>query len=174
MSVKHLSDARIQECLDNKFRGLNPAELKHIRTCERCQGVLTEYKLLYAQLAGEDRILLSPDFTSRTMEVVRQQVLPTAGINRANLLFAACGALSCLIAIIYLFDIKALLNTLLSFSIDSAVSQSATVTTLGKMTTDLGASLPVLIFAGLILIGVALADKLLLRQKTTRAYFLSI
>ncbi|UCG60687.1 MAG: hypothetical protein JSV52_10160 [Candidatus Zixiibacteriota bacterium] len=174
MSIEHLSEGRIQECLDNRFRGLSPTELKHIKDCEHCQGLVMEYKLLYAELAKDRPELLPTDFTSRTMAIIRQQVLPAAGLGRSSLVFAIGGLLSCLAAIIYLFDIKALLNGAASFSLESAVAQSGTVGSLSKMTTDLGPMLPILIFAGLILVGVAVADKLLLRQKTTRAYFLSV
>ncbi len=174
MSIEHLSEARIQECLDYKCRGLEPTEQKHLEECEKCQGILSDYEVLYTELARDRRPLLSADFTSRTMAIIRRQVVPAAWAGRTSLIFAVFGIVSCVVAMIFLFDVKALLNTATSFSLESTISQSSFVDTLGKMTTDLGPILPVLIFAGLLLIGVAVADKLLVRQKTTRAYFLSI
>lgn len=174
MSIEHLTEERIQECLDNRFRGLDVAELKHIRHCEKCQNLVTEYKLLYTELAKDERDLLPADFASRTMRIIRQQVVPAAGLGRGSFVFAVGGLLSCLAAIIYLFDIKALLNGAASFSLESAATETGFLNAFSKVSADLGPMLPILIFAGLLLVGVAIADKLLLRQKTTRAYFLSV
>jgi len=174
MSIEHLSEKRIQQYLDNKCTGLEAGEVTHLETCDRCQGVMEEYEQVYAMLGQEPRESLSAEFASRTMDRIMGASEAAAGWSRWNLLWAAVGALSCLIAIWYTIDLKALLNKLTAISIQQMVGNSPFVSSLRDANGRLGEIVPIVIFAVLVLAAVGLADRLFLRQKATRAYFISV
>jgi len=174
MSLEHIAESRIQQYLDNKSRGLTENEKEHLQSCSHCQATVADYQRIYGELARESRELLSPGFAARTMARIRQQVQPSASYGRATMLLGAFGVLSCFVAIYYLFDIKALLQAVMAFSLGDTIANSSLATSFGHLSTRLGDSLPILIFAALILVAVALVDRLLVRQKTSRVYFLSV
>jgi anti-sigma factor RsiW len=174
MSVKHLSEKRLQQYLDDKLKGLNRIEQEHLDSCDECQSVLIDYGRIYNGLARQPKVELSPGFAARTMARIRQQISPVSKYGQATTWLMVLGAVSCLVPIYYLFDLKALLESAVSFSLGDTIANSSVGTTLGQLSARLGDNLPILIFAGLILVAVPLVDRLLVRQKTTRAYFISV
>jgi len=174
MSIEHLSEKRIQQYLDNKCTGLEARELKHVETCDLCQGAVQEYEQVYEMLGQEPQESLSADFASRTLAKILRAQEAAAGWSRWNLLWAALGAVSCLIAIWYTVDLKVLLNKLETFSLQQVVGNSPFVSSLRDLNGRLGDIVPIIIFAGLVLAAVGLADRLIVRQKASRAYFISV
>jgi hypothetical protein len=74
----------------------------------------------------------------------------------------------------YLVNIKDILYAVEAFSLERLLSGSAFVSTMEQWSSRLGGNLNILVFAGLLLILVGLIDKLLVRQKANRAYFMSV
>ncbi|UCD65086.1 MAG: hypothetical protein JSW34_06550 [Candidatus Zixiibacteriota bacterium] len=174
MSIEHLSEEQIQQYLDDKTQPADSRITRHLESCRRCRYLLKEYQQLYGILGRESEELLSPTFTASTMEKVEALGRPAEGLSRPFVLWVAAGVVACVAAIWYTVDVKALLDGLGSFLLGWNVLDSTAVSSLRTLSARLGDSLPLVIFAGLILLAVALADKLLLKQRVRRVYFLSV
>lgn len=173
MSIEHLSEKKIQQYLDDKDNALGIEDLKHLQTCDQCQGVVQDYEIVYSMLGQESEESLPVDFASRTMErILGAQQSPVW--SRLNFLWVAIGSVSCLIALWYTIDLKAILDAATSFTLQQTLSNSPFVSSLRDFGGKFGDSLPIIIFAALVLVAVGLADKLILRQKASRAYFISV
>lgn len=174
MSINHLTDEQIQQYLDNGPDAIEHSAEKHLEACDRCQMTLKEYQLLYNRLGRETETLLSPNFTSATMARIEALAEPAAGLSRPMRAFVVLGVLSCLLTIWYTINIKSLLNTLSSFLLGQNVVESTVGSSLKTISAQFGDNLGIVLFAALILIGVALTDKLLFKQKLRKVYFLSV
>ena len=174
MSVKHLSEKEIQQYLDDKSKGLDNPQPGHIDECEQCRSMLADYQKIYYQLGKEEKRLLSADFASRTMAKIRRLEKPAFAVNQYMIWFGICGIVSCLAAIWYFVDVKALLQAVTSFSSSQSLATWSFIGQMKELTVKLGDNLGILIFAGLLLVAVALADKLLIKEKPTEAHFVSI
>ena len=176
MSIEHLSDKRIQEHLDNKSRSgrLSPGEQRHLESCELCRGAMADYGHLYSGLAQEERRLLSSDFTARTMARIRSLEKPAAAMSRSMLFLVVIGIVTVCSVVNYFVNIKSILYAIESFSVGRLTSSTTIVSAMEQWSAKLGGNLDILVFAGLLLILVGLVDKLLVKQKASRAYFLSV
>lgn len=174
MSIDHLSDEQIQQYLDSGPSAFGDSAEKHLEGCHRCQATLKEYQVLYNRLGRETETLLSPNFTSDTMAKIEALAVPAARLGRPMFYYVVLGVVSCLLAIWYTIDLKAALNAVGSFLLGQNVIESTVGSSLKTVSSQFGDNIGIIIFAALILIGVALTDKLLFRQKLRKVYFLSV
>lgn len=173
--MKHLSESRVQEYLDNEARGLDEYEREHLQGCEQCRALVVDYRRIYAGLAHDGGVSLSKEFTARTMKLVRNQVQTESSFGSDTWWAALVGLLSCGIAVYYLLNVKVLLNITKAFSSIERLADFSMATSFSQLSLRLGDSLPTLIFAVLILAAVPVVDRILVHQKSaTRVHLLSV
>lgn len=171
--MTHVSEEKIQSYLDNTPDALTDLELAHLESCERCQAVVAGYKGLYAELSRDESISLPGDFAASTMNKIRALENPARGINFVMIAWIAAAA-ACLVTIIYTVDVKALLDGAVSYSASGGMFGSSALAAVKDWIVKFRHSFSILLFAGMILGGVALIDKILFKQKLTKAYFFSV
>ncbi len=161
MSIIHLSDSDIQEYLD---RQSNKEKVEsHILSCEECAIAIAEYESLYATLAVDEAPQLSVNFVDATMDIVREETM----LAESNKGFYLYSFMSMVCAIIFMkyyagYDFSAFkfeLPTMNNFIADWTIFDAAA--TLYQTSTS---TVNVLLFAGLILLIVALADSVISRK----------
>ncbi len=174
MSVEHLSEIQIQQYLDRGPESLSESKLEHLQSCEMCRGILADYKRLYSQLKVDDEISLSKDFAARTMQKIRGLENPSAAVSPSVILYSLLGLVSCVLAIWYFVDVKALLKGLGNISIGNPLPDASAFSGITNWLLGFGDSLYLMIFAVMILAGVGLIDRLLAKHKLDKAYFFSV
>ncbi len=161
MSIIHLSDSDIQEYLD---RQTNKEKVEsHILSCQECAIAIAEYESLYATLAVDDTPKLSANFIDTTMHVVRQETM----LAESSKGFYLYSFMSMVCAIVFMkyyvgYDFSAFkfeLPTMNNFMADWTIFDAAA--TLYQTSTS---TVNILLFAGLILLIVALADSVISRK----------
>ena len=174
MSIEHLSEKQIQQYLDDRSRGLDVPQPGHIDGCEQCRNALADYSRLYGALGKQEKPVLSANFVARTMTLIRKLENPAPAINQYMVWFGIAGIVSCVAAIWYFVDVKALLQSITSVSLSRSLVNWSFVDQMRELAGKFGDTLGVLVFAGLLLAAVALVDKLVVRNRPTKAYFVSI
>ena len=171
--MKHISEEKIQSYLDEKLQGLTREELEHVDSCAKCRSVIADYKRLYGELDRDESIKLSADFVKDTMKQIMAQESAAPKFNFATVLWIL-GAAACVAAIIYTIDIKALLDGAGSFMADGGAFGSSATAAIKQWIIEFRHSLSIVLAAGMILVAVALVDRVLLRQKLNKAYLFSV
>ncbi|MEW6412889.1 MAG: hypothetical protein AB1483_10515 [Candidatus Zixiibacteriota bacterium] len=174
MSIEHLSEIKIQKYLDQQASALSENEFEHLQSCEVCRGVLNDYRRLYSVLKKEDEVSLPNDFAARIMSRIRASESPSTATNPWVIIYSLLGAVSCLLAIWYFVDIKALLQGFSSVSFGKVFPDTSAFSGMTGWILGFGESLYLLIFAGMILAGVGLVDRILAKHKVDKAYFFSV
>ena len=170
MSIEHISDEQIQEYLDAGC----PAEGEvstHIASCGDCREEVGQYKALYRALNHDSKISLPDQFAGSTMAKIRAIDQPEVAADHDSLWLWITAVASCLAAFWFLLG-RERVNKALStgFSWDLPKEVPWFLKAVQEMYAQAPGTVSMLVWAGLLLLGVALVDKLLQRRGVSKAH----
>ncbi|RKX30019.1 MAG: hypothetical protein DRP47_00155 [Candidatus Zixiibacteriota bacterium] len=166
MAIRHLTDEELQSYLD---RG-DTCEVEHLethmRSCKLCQDRFSQYQRLYAGLEQDNGYELSPGFSETVMTRLAIAAPEISTSRPRELLWAGVGLIATLCLVGYFIDLESIILSLArSFAPLYHVEQTVLTQIKDSLTATEGYPMP-LLFSGLILLGVSVADSLLLSLRS--------
>lgn len=166
--MNHLSDDQLQSYLDRTTEGPSPEIELHLESCPKCREALLHYKLLYRKLSHAETPALSASFKSATLARITNLDKPVAASAFKFVWWWVVGIATSLLIAGYILNLKVLVDAISSFTRGQMAAERVVSSVLSAVTNTVGDDLPVLLFAGMLLLMVALADRILLHRKSHR------
>ena len=171
MSIIHLSDADIQEYLDTNSNKVKVES--HIMACEECAILVAEYQSFYTTLSQEQQPELSANFMANTMHAVHEEAVRLEK-NGGFYLYSFFSLVSAFLFLKYYAGIS---FEFFTFKMPHFVSAFTNWSLLHDVSTYYRSSsetVNMVLVAGIVLLTVALADKIISRVSSKQISSLSL
>ncbi|MCK4574736.1 MAG: hypothetical protein KAU36_10195 [candidate division Zixibacteria bacterium] len=174
MSLEHLSDKQVQAYLDAGCPGGSEVS-DHLDVCRECRKLVSEYQAVFSALGDETEFALSEKFTDATMAKIKAFEAPADSIERSFFWLWTGVAASCLIAAWFLIGGERIAQTLKAIiAWDPSWHPPRFFTILQELYAQSPSAFSLLLWAGLIIVGAAIVDKIVHQRSTSKAHLVSI
>ena len=159
MARAHLTDEDIQNGLDGNLLQRDPQTAQHLETCKTCHSRLQQYRQLYHELKKEPNFALSDCFVKSVLSK-----LPTEKVSphpSTEIVLFILGALFALGTTVYFVDMKPVVEILGRITLPKTGIRTTLLIPIKNLLSHLNGNLPLLFFAGLVLLTVGILDRIL-------------
>ncbi len=165
MAIDHLTDQQIQDYLDGNLTEDAHKIEEHIASCKACQAELARYKSLSTALSEDIGFELSPNFASEVVASIQEKGAERFFFRLSHIILWATGVLAGIALLIRFTDIENAFYGFAALGESGEGFVNVIATSFQKLIESTGLDIRLVGMVAVVLLGVYLVDRLIMRTR---------